>query len=228
MVYSGILSDTMVTSSKWGVSQGYSNPALAPQYQAGYIQGGNGGTVSITSSNVTLNGALSGNTISGLKQTQIQSALPTTFGATSGLLLIRSIYGAPLPSALSIDFSKSTLVGGVSTRSPNANLAINFSPGTVTNSSPSTAEFDFSTDLVNVDGFDNLKLNDDFGTITLPTNTSLNLSVGGAVTLYATTIDLSGNMTAPGGTLNFSALGSLNLDSSLDVSGLIVDQASSA
>ena len=67
--------------------------------------------------------------------------------------MIQSIYGAPQASTLAIDFSNQQVVSGVVTRIPDSNLAVNFVPGEVTDSSPSPNEFDLSTDLVNVDGF---------------------------------------------------------------------------
>jgi filamentous hemagglutinin family protein len=227
LVYNGILSDVTISSPKWGLSQTYALSALAPQYQPGYVQGGNAGTLSITAPSVTLNGTLSGNTIAGVKQQQIQSTLPTTFGSTSGLLMIQSIYGAPQAGTLAINFSNQQLISGIPTRIYDATLNLNFQPGTVTNSSPSATEFDFSTDLVNVNGFGNLNLADDLGIITVPEDAPLNLPAGGTLSLNASSIGVMANISSPGGSLNFSASGSLNLEANLDVSGLIMDGADS-
>ncbi len=214
LVYAGILTDVTVASQKWGVSQTIANPALAPQFEQGYIQGGNGGTVSITAPNVTLNGTLSGNTIAGVRQQQIQSTLPTTFGSTSGLSMIQSIYGAPQASTLNIDFSNQQVVSGIATRIPDSSLNISFRPGEVAGFNPSANEFDLSTDLVNVDGFGNLKLTDDFGSITVPADAPFNMMPGGVLSFYSTTLNVFGNISLPGGTLNFSALGDFNLGTS--------------
>jgi len=233
LVYDGILTDVTVGSSKWGVSQSYANSQLAPQYDPGYIQGGNGGALSITAPTVALNGALSGNSIAGANQIQIQNTLPTAFGATTGLLMIQSIYGAPQASSLTIDFSNSPLVSGTPTRTSDPNLNIVFDPGEVANTNPSVTEFDFSTNLTNVDGFGNLTLNDDFGSIKLSSDAPLTMSPGGSLYLNASTIDIQGNISLPGGTLQLASTNSIHLDTSvsdvsLDVSGLIVDPASGA
>ena len=225
-VYSGVLKDVTITSQKWGVTQTDANAALAPQYSPGYIQGGNGGTLSITAPSVTLNGVVSGNTIAGVRQRQLPNTLPTTFGSTSGLSIIQSIYGAPQSSALQIDFSNQQLVSGAPTRIPGSNLKVNFRPGVVTNSNPSANEFDLSTDLVNLDGFSNLKLMNDFGAITVPADAPLNMMPGGSLSFYAASVDVLADISSPGGNLNLSAAGELTLNGNLNVSGLIVDSAS--
>jgi filamentous hemagglutinin len=228
-VYSGILTNFSVDTSKWGISQSYANSELTPQYDPGYVQGGNGGSLSVTAPTITLNGIVSGNTTAGVRQQLPQSTLPTVFGGSSTVSTsIQSIYGVPKASTLQLDFSNQVNQGGVVIRQPDTGLNINFQPGTVTNSNPSTTEFDLSTDLMNADGFGNLKLVDDFGTITLPANTPLDISPGGSLTLSSLNIDIMSDISVAGGTLNFSATQTLNLNASLDVSGLIVDASSAS
>jgi len=66
-IYQGIYTGDVVTSSKWGVSQTYNSETLTT-YEPGYIQGGNGGALTISSPSLTLQGNLYGNTVAGQNQ----------------------------------------------------------------------------------------------------------------------------------------------------------------
>jgi filamentous hemagglutinin family protein len=67
--YEGIYTGYSTTSAKWGTSQTYdSGPQDGETYEAGYVQGGNAGSLSITAPDVALSGSLYGNTTTGLKQ----------------------------------------------------------------------------------------------------------------------------------------------------------------
>src|SRR5262249_51750295 len=79
-VYDGIYTGTSTTSSaKWGVTNTTTNPQLAANFEAGYIQGGNGGALNITAPAMALDGAMQGTTVAGPRQ---RATLPTA-GALS-------------------------------------------------------------------------------------------------------------------------------------------------
>ncbi len=230
-VYTGLLQNSTVSSSKWGTSETFSNLNLTPQYDPGYVQGGNGGTLSVTAPSITLNGTLSGSTTAGVKQQQNQASLPTTFGTADGGLgtestLLQSIYGAPTPSTLNVDFSTQEVVSGAVVRVPDTNVEVKFRPGPVTNSNPSASEFDLSTDLVALDDFGNLQIKNDFGTIVVPVDAPLVMPTGGSLNFYASGINVQANLSSPGGTLDLSATSNLEVSSALDVSGLVLDASS--
>ena len=67
--YQGIDQGSSYSSSKWGVSGTYnSGPLDGEIYDAGYVQGGNAGSLTITAPSATLAGSLYGNTTMGSKQ----------------------------------------------------------------------------------------------------------------------------------------------------------------
>ncbi len=64
--YTGIYSGTTTTTDpKWGVTTSTTNPLARSVYEPGYIQGGSGGSLSITSPVLALDGTLHGNTVAG-------------------------------------------------------------------------------------------------------------------------------------------------------------------
>ena len=69
VVYSGIYTGTSTTTnSKWGTSTTISNPLPIETYDPGYVQGGGGGSLSITAAAMALGGTLFGQTYAGANQ----------------------------------------------------------------------------------------------------------------------------------------------------------------
>ena len=66
-VYQGIYTGTTsaTTDAKWGTTQTSTNPQLDEGYQAGYVQGGNGGSLAITAPAMALDGTMLGATVAG-------------------------------------------------------------------------------------------------------------------------------------------------------------------
>ena len=65
-VYDGIFNATTTfTDPKWGTTTKSVNPLAHSVYESGYVQGGNGGSLSISSPAVALDGTLLGNTVAG-------------------------------------------------------------------------------------------------------------------------------------------------------------------
>ena len=64
-IYTGVSS---ATDSKWGVTSTSANAIPLETYQAGYVQGGNGGTLAITAAAITPEGVLFGQTYGGSNQ----------------------------------------------------------------------------------------------------------------------------------------------------------------
>ncbi len=109
-------------------------------------------------------------------------------------------------------------------------------------------ELDLSSNLINADGFGNLTINNGAGTFYVPANVTLTVAPGGSISVQGVNILIDGNISAPGGTLAFTAYdyspfstsgegitppplsnsGSFTLaaGASLSVAGLIVDDLS--
>ena len=188
-VYTGVYTGVDIESfAKWGVTKTFTSP-LSPtkkQYEAPYIQGANGGSISIQAPIQILNGSLMGNTVTGprqLRQTATLSTLPVSASLTLDLFAQALINNA-------LDTVSSAVVPSV----------------TFTSSGLSSASsLLLSPDLVSVDGFGNLSILDHDGTISLPANTTLNAGANGSVSLEAANVDIQGSVIAPGGSISLTA-----------------------
>jgi filamentous hemagglutinin family protein len=114
--YSGIYTGTTAsTDTKWGVTSSSSSPLAQSTgtYETGYIQGGNGGSLSITAPAVAFDGTLLGNTVAGRMQQTLSPvyspgsppdpANPKMAGVSGWLL---GALNLPEPSQLSITFGR--------------------------------------------------------------------------------------------------------------------------
>jgi len=217
-VYTGVYTGTDTESSaKWGVTKTFTSP-LAPtkkQYEAPYIQGANGGSITIQAPTQILNGSLIGTTVSGprqLRETTTLSTLPTSSSLTLNLYaqtLLNNVPALITTAAQSVTFASS----GYSSES-----ALVLSP-----------------DLVSSDGFGNLTVLNHDGTITLPQGASLNAGANGSISLTAANVDIEGNIIAPSGSISivadiapYSVLNSISLIAIKDtpISNIVIDKSS--
>src|SRR5258707_6430191 len=68
-VYQGIYTGFTTTSTKWGVTQTFTNPLqTGAYYQTGYVQGAKGGSLTINTPAAALDGSLYGNITTGARQ----------------------------------------------------------------------------------------------------------------------------------------------------------------
>lgn len=194
-----ILTNSTQVSAKWGVSNSYNNVLLQGSYEQGYTQGANAGGISVTAPTITLSSGLYGNAVAGVRQRYL------TAGATTGTAL-------PQYGSLSLTYQAQTLFNGsYVTYSPSApNIIFESSSSTV---HPGTTVL--STDLVNVDGFANLTVNDSDGNITVPSNVTLTAANGGSISFLASNIDIEGTVTSHGGNLSFGVYDHSPFDYSL-------------
>jgi filamentous hemagglutinin len=253
--YSGLYLPFASGSPKWNISSLFPNSIVSqPRYDAGYIQGGGGGSISITSPVISLNGTLLGSTVAGANQQVPLSSLPTTFGSTTGLLLEQAIYGLPASSTLTLSFTQESISGNTVSIDAPTPADIVFQAG---DGSGSIMADPFSgngiaqvvnlpANLVESNGFGNLTINDNNGEIAVPLGVSLSAAPGSSINFQAANIDIFGTVSADGNasTLNFSAdLSSPYSDNSgpssrgnfilgpqgvLDVSGLIANNVLSS
>lgn len=217
-IYSGIYDGTTSSSSKWGTSQTFVNPLMAgATYEQGYVQGGNAGSINITAPSMTLDGNLYGNTVAGAFQ---RTLIPVT---ANGGAVVASWMVLPTAGSLSLKFSQASNNVNLPSFSP-APPDIVFQPG----NGPKVAdpfagsgnpELDLSSDLVNLDGFGNLSINNSnnhyvsgssgattgAGNIAVPAGVSLNAQPGSTISFDAANIDIEGRIIVPGGNLNFIA-----------------------
>ena len=105
-IYQGILGGFTVSSTKYGLSQIYNSTETTAQYEPGYLQGGNGGTLSIAAPSMVLGGNLYGNTVAGSEQRSSQTSLSSTYGGASFLPTVLANQGIPAYGSLSLLFDE--------------------------------------------------------------------------------------------------------------------------
>ncbi len=225
-VYNGIYTGYKTSSSKWGVSQTYANSLVNDsQYEAGYIQGGNGGSLSITAPAMTVNGNLYGNTVAGAYQRTLASQLSKTYAGANFLPTVLATQALPAAGSLSLTFlGQNGSVTGYPSQSPSPSPAIDIG------ASQAAGDMVLSPDLINVDGFGNFTLYNQGGDITIPAGVTLNVAPGGSVNLTAANLDVEGGMISPDGNFTFTVFNNFTLggSASLSTAGLIVDDRSTA
>ena len=199
LVYDGVYTGYTATSAKWGITQTYANSLVSgPQYQAGYIQGGSGGSLAITAPLMSVSGNLYGNTVSGANQRSSYSQLKSTYNSATFLPTVLATQAQPQASTLVLSFqAQNPDVSGYPTYSPTP-AKIDF--GT----SRQVGDLVLTPDLINSNGFGNFTINNGDGSIFVPSDVSLTSSPGGSITFNAANIDIEGSLTAVGGTLSFS------------------------
>ena len=197
LFYGGIYQGFTTSSPKWGVSQSFINSLLSgSQYDPGYIQGGNGGSIAITAPAATLGGSVYGNTVAGANQRAPLSSLSSTYSGATFLPTTLAVSGVPLPSSLSLSFQE--LVKG-------AAISVGLTPNVmfqtdsyISQNTPETNQIFLSQDIVNLDGF-SMNLTNSGGTISVPVGVSLTTIPGGNLSFAASNIDIEGDIAAPGG-----------------------------
>ncbi|MES2659602.1 MAG: filamentous hemagglutinin family protein [Verrucomicrobiota bacterium] len=207
-VYSGIFSGTStIVHEKWGVIDVFQQ-ALAPtgqRYQAGFIHGSAGGSISISTPTVALDGSFRGNTVAGPYQNRS--------GPTSSNL--------PAQSSLTLKLQAQVLSGSsILTHSP-GNPTITFGKGSqvspgdfVLDANGDAAalpterqeEITLAPNLLSQHGFGNLTLINEGGDIILPEDVTLSPANGGSISLTAANIDVLGKIISPGSSLSITTL----------------------
>ncbi|MFZ4484061.1 MAG: filamentous hemagglutinin family protein [Chthoniobacterales bacterium] len=211
-VYDGIYTPlTTQTSAKWGVTSTYRNP-LAPtgEYmQQTYIEGADAGTITINAASVALDGQLLGNAVNGPRQ---DSPSESDFGAPPTLArggtfalnlrnegLFNNALAPQSPTPPDVVFSTSQAL-------PPADAFAIGPDGVV---APLRADRKnlviLSPDLLAGAGFATLTVDNSDGDITVPAGAPLTAPALGSITLRGANINVAAPVTAPGGSLNFTA-----------------------
>ncbi len=221
MVYQGIFTGQFTaTHPKYGVSETFTNP-LAPSgfhYEAGYIQGGDGGSIAITAPSVALDGDLLGNVAAGPRQRSAASGVNASLLALLTSLGIAQDAVQPASSALSLTFQANNQAAANALYSPTPPeitfapegglppvhpFAFDSSGNPLPLNAVRVAKVNLSPALFTTDGFGNLTVNDADGKIVVPATVALTTPAGGSVTLTGANVDIEGKLTAPGGALSF-------------------------
>ena len=184
LAYEGLASGFNTSSAKWGTSQTDSAALRSGSYyDASFVAGGSGGSLTINASAATLQGALYGNTTVGARQ---QLTPPTS--STFNLTILPEIAGNnPDP----------------------VNIVIQ--PASDPQTSLSNTIY-LSPELFGLDGFGDATLNTGSGMITVASDAVISTAAGDSLTLTAANVTVNGQIYVPSGMVNITALSQDPLD----------------
>ncbi len=194
-VYDGIAGTFNIAHSKWGILEQFANPFPSPtRFQAGFVQGGNGGNLTINAPSVALDGTFLGTTIAGTRQ-------QTTPPSASAFNLNFQAQDPTAPDFLLISPFAPTITFGTGSLAPADPFALDAMGNPLPLSDERRAQVILSPDLVNTNGFGNLSIDNRDGDVTIPEDVRLTTSPDGSVQIKAANLDLEGQIISPGGTI---------------------------
>ncbi|PKU24901.1 filamentous haemagglutinin family protein [Telmatospirillum siberiense] len=218
IVYDAILGSKTVSSTKWGTSETFTNrflPGVGTVYRAGFVQGGDGGSLSITTTSPVLDGTLLGSVITGEYQTSSSStwaetAIPTVstlaltlqkYTTVSGAYLLTDFYG------VDITIDKNNVL------SEAADFTYNISSNSY-GTLDDTHKYNLyiSSDVFGSDGFEKVTIVDTLGSVTVPAGVTLQPQTlsGSGLSITAHDIDIAGDLIYHGGTVTLNAYSAIN------------------
>lgn len=230
--YVGFAGEYNVVDNRWGISTNYSNPLLAgtTRYDSGYAQGGNAGTLNVTTNYaLALDGQISAQAFAGRNQV-VQGSQPSggtlgisvlngqnTTGQSLGFNILVQQAVAPLEQidpGFQVDTPWSTVLGNDDPAGTNPYDLSHWVP--------------VSADLVRQGGFSNLGLSSTLlelssnlgggppipvytgGEILQQAGSVLSVQPGGSVRLTANAINIQGEISAPAGAITLNGSGEGN------------------
>ncbi len=203
LVYGGVLPQFTVSSPKWGGSATYQDALITGKhYEDGYIYGGAGGSVTITAPATALDGTLLGLTVNGARQVgpkSVQatpSALSIAYEGQSGDVTTNYYTYSPTPPA--IDFSTHNDLPTA------AAFSVDASGNPAALSAARVDKVVLSPQLLTSDGFGNLTIKDEDGSVSIPAGVTLDAGDAGTVTIAAANLEIGGSIVAPGGEMSFT------------------------
>jgi filamentous hemagglutinin family protein len=207
-IYTGIYNPKFTTThSKWGVTQTFTNPLSlnGAHYESAYIEGKAGGSIAIQAPSMALDGTLTGNTIVGPKQLRNSSGTTTLPTASSLSLAFKSQFQFRPGQYADYEHTPPHIVFASENPLPDvASFQLNQQGNPVPLDSEHLRNVVLSPDLVGNSGFGSLAIDNKDGTINVPEDIRLTTQPDGSITFAAARIDISGEITAPGGNLNFT------------------------
>jgi len=179
----------------------------ASYYEAPYLSGGNGGSLSILSPALALDGSLEGLTVAGARQLRTTpssgaSALPSSstlklrIGREVGLTKGGIALVSPYAPTITFSWADPSLLAVPDNFSTERSFSL-----------PPTRNKEVFLDptLLSTSGFGNFSLDNHDGSIVIPEGILLNAGAGGSVIFKASTVSVEGDISAPGGTVSISA-----------------------
>ncbi len=202
--YDGIYTGQFTQNfSKWGVSETFTVPWMTGErYEPGYAEGAAGGVLTMTAPSMAIDGELRGLTV----QDPRGRALPPEYSKLS--LKFAGETTLDTPQALNFVPASPTPPAVTFSRLATARPA---DPFRLVDGQPVALRDDrvatvtLSPALLEERGFGHLSIENTDGNITVPTGLKLSAPAGGSLTFAAANVTLRSDLSAPGGSLNFTA-----------------------
>lgn len=232
--YVGIYKGFTATEPSYGLSQTYSNPLLSgAYYQSAYTQGGDAGSLTVKTSQPTLEGTIYADAFAGpfqLQGGQAGTATSSVYGdlrslqavssqlPAGGMLLIQETSSGTSSAALSggdIDITAAAAADSTAGLSYGQTVSVD-SAGVLTVPTARSADslvpaseratLTLSTPALSAMGLGQLSF-DTSGGLTLEAGANLTLAAGGVFSATTgRTITIAGDLTAPSGTINLQTV----------------------
>lgn len=198
-IYDGVDNGSSTTHTKWGITEEWGTSlASRGSYQKDYTYGGAGGTISILSPSVALDGNLLGQTVQGPRQTIV---LPQSAYLNLSFLAQTVVGGQALsfsPTPPSIVFQENKTLAAADP------FALDSTGAPLPLRADRQNSVELSPDLTNKNGFGSLTITNSDGNILVPAGVSLKTSPGGAITLTGSNINIQGQVSTAGGTQTYT------------------------
>ncbi len=204
--YVGIANSATLSDPKWGTSTAYE--ALQPTWSPGYIEGKNGGSLSVSARQFVLDSTVDASVQSGLYQRNPDTAV-AAINAPYDTNTYQPYNQVPLPASLVIgtpgEANADFVVDNVTVTPGLVLPTLLNANGTALNpsSDPLPASYTASVlrpELLGTGGFGSVTIYAN-GKILLPASVAVELPAGGNFSVTASAIDIEGQITAPGGNI---------------------------
>ncbi len=205
LIYKGIYNGVSETQSRWGVSDTFVNPGLAPSqtYQAAYTIGRDAGKLVVNAATAVLNGDMPAGVTIGQNQAGARPA-----SVADPYVLAQTV--APQGGALAIgNYIGGALAGAYNSRVVVTNTTLDASGISIGSTLPDgyANTVVVSADALHADDFANLSI---ITAGNLAVQTSLSVADGGSITLDGGTITADSSITARGGSIGLSNIATVN------------------
>ncbi|XHR29296.1 MAG: filamentous hemagglutinin N-terminal domain-containing protein [Chthoniobacteraceae bacterium] len=214
IVYDSIYSGYTEEHSKWGISSTYTSSLLkGTRYESGYTKGGNGGSITITSPAMALDGDMYGNTVTGEKQRSsapASSSLKLVFESQMETSSGSYVWASPGLAAMlggsssSISVTPEVVIASTSDLAAADAFALDSNGDAVALRDDRREEVFLSSDLINENGFGNVAINNSDGNVVIASGVALDGAAGGSLTIEAANITVNGSVRIAGGTMSFT------------------------
>ena len=188
---------------KWGVTKTYYSPlALRGDYfQKSYVEGADAGSISLTAPSMALDGRLVGRAVQGPRQVNQKTFSP----AANGSLALRFQRADSLAPQFSVSPTPPAIRFSLaSSLAPVAAFALDADGNALPLRPERKSDLVLSPALLEEEGFGTLLVDNSDGDITIPSGTPLRAPSGGSIILRAANLAIDSEVSAPGGSLDFT------------------------